>query len=79
MASPDAKPENLNLLIKIFNIIWQTSNKVQHTCDLATFKRGNTERIKENLEILPEVLKNAEAEGKPIKVAHFLENNINLD
>lgn len=79
LASYDTKPENLKLLSKIHDIIEKTANNVQHTCDIWTLKKGNTERIKENLKILPEVLKNADAEGKPIKVAHFLENNINLD
>ena len=79
LSSSDAKPENVKLLSKIHDIVEKTSQKIQHSCDIQTLKRGNTKRIKENLEVLPQVLKNADAEGKPIKVAHFLENNINLD
>lgn len=79
ICSGDGKPENIKLIGKIFDIIKNTSNRVQHYCYIDDLKVADTAKVKQNLEILPQVLKNADEAGKPIDVVDFLEHNINLD
>ena len=79
LCSSDGKPENFKLLGKIFDIIENSSKKVQHFCNLDALKKADTAKVKQNLEVLPQVLKNADEAGKPIDVVDFLEHNINLD
>lgn len=79
LCSGDAKPENIKLISKIFNIIEDTSKRVQHFCNLDGLKMADTAKVKQNLNVLPQVLRNADDVGKPIDVVKFLENNVNLD
>ena len=47
--------------------------------NLDDIRLGDTARIKENLEVLPQVLKNAEAQGlRTFDVSGFLTKNVNL-
>ena len=79
LCSSDGKPENFKLLGKIFDIIENSSKKVQHFCNLDALKKADTAKVKQNLEVLPQKIKNADEAGKPIDVVDFLEHNINLD
>lgn len=79
LCSSDAKPENIKLLGKIFDIIENSSKRVQHFCNLDALKMADTAKVNRNLDVLPQVLKNADEAGKPIDVVKFLERNVNLD
>ncbi len=74
----DSKPENVKMLKPIFDTIEKLCKNTQPTCDIGAIRTGNTKAIKENLEILPQVLENADKQGKSIDVSSFLTNNVNL-
>ncbi len=69
----DSKPENIKLLKKIADVL-DTHNpgELPHTCDLNAIRTGDTDKIRKNLEILPQVLEKAE---KPVNVSEFLTHN----
>ncbi|MDE6139305.1 MAG: hypothetical protein K2F57_07525, partial [Candidatus Gastranaerophilales bacterium] len=79
LCSGDGNPENIRLLGRIFDVIQNTSKKVQHFCNLDALKKADNAKVKQNLDVLPQVLKNADDAGKPIDVVDFLQHNINLD
>jgi len=75
----DAKPENIKLLPKIFDIITGNAKKTHPSLDGVTVALGDTKRISENMEVLPQVLENFEHAGKSLDVSDFLTRNVNLD
>lgn len=79
LCSEDSKPENIKLIGKICDIIDQSSKKVLHNVNLDELRVADTAKVKQNMDVLPQVLKNAEEAGKPIDVSAFLEHNVNLD
>ena len=79
LCSADSKPENIKLIGKICDIIDQSSKKVLHNVNLDELRVADTAKIKQNMDVLPQVLSNAEKAGKPIDISGFLEHNINLD
>lgn len=74
----DSKPENVKMLKPIIDTIEKLCKNTQPTCDIGAIRTGSTKTIKENLEILPQVLENADKQGKSIDVSSFLTNNVNL-
>ncbi len=74
----DSKPENIKLLDELMQNIDNICKKTEPAINLDDIRLGNTETIRENMKVLPEVLKNAEREGKNIDASGFLINNINL-
>ncbi|MGN0030622.1 MAG: hypothetical protein ACI37Q_01545 [Candidatus Gastranaerophilaceae bacterium] len=74
----DSKPENIKLLDELMQNIDNICKKTEPAINLDDLRLGDTEKIRENLKVLPEVLKDAEREGKNIDASGFLLNNVNL-
>lgn len=79
LCSKETKPENIKFLNKIIDTIEKTCKKTTPTCNLDEIKIGDTKVIKENMEVLPYLLENAEAAGKSVNISSFLTKNVNLD
>ncbi len=79
MCRPDAKPENLRLITKVLDMIDAIAKKTQPSVDSVEVAIGNPQVIKRNMEALPYLLENAEAQGKSVDVSGFLTKNVNLD
>lgn len=79
LCSTDSKPENLKMLNNIIDSIEKFCKKTSPTCNLDDIRLGDTEAIKSNLKHLPNLLENAEAQGKNVDISGFLTKNINLD
>ncbi len=75
----DAKPENINLLSKILKTVDKFSHKSSPSIDGVEIALGNTKTIKDNMELMPQLLQNAEQSGQNIDLSGFLTKNINLD
>lgn len=79
LCSTDSKPENLKMLNSIIDSIEKFCKKTSPTCNLDDIRLGDTGAIKSNLKHLPNLLENAEAQGKNVDISGFLNKNINLD
>lgn len=79
LCSTDSKPENLKMLNNIIDSIEKFCKKTSPTCNLDDIRLGDTAAIKGNLKHLPNLLENAEAQGKNVDISGFLTKNINLD
>lgn len=79
LSAGDSKPENIKMLKPLCDLLLGFSKNSQPHCDIAKFRTGDTATIKENLKILPQVLENADKQGKSIDVSGFLTSNVNLD
>lgn len=78
LCSPDSKPENLKLLKQSFDLTDNVTPNVNINID--DIRLGDTEKITENIELLPVILENAETQGlKKLDVSGFLTKNVNLD
>lgn len=75
---PDAKPENIKLLPRIFDIIDGISKKTNPSIDTVSVALGDSVRIGENIKVLPQVLENFEHAGKSLDVSEFLTRNVTL-
>jgi hypothetical protein len=80
MTSKDTKLENIKLFDKALKITDEVdTGKTQYNFAMNEILSGKPEKIRENLEIFPEVLKNASNKVKEFDVSGFLTKNINLD
>ena len=80
LCNEDSKPENLRLLKQTLDTTDSVAPKVDADINLDDIRLGDTARIKENLEMLPQVLENAEAQGlRTFDVSGFLTKNVNLN
>ncbi|MBR6722514.1 hypothetical protein IKL64_03575 [bacterium] len=80
LCSEDSKPENLRLLKQTLDTTDSVAPNVDADINLDDIRLGDTVRIKENLEVLPQVLENAEAQGlRTFDVSGFLTKNVNLN
>ncbi len=75
---PDAKPENIKLLPRIFDMINGITKKTNPSIDSVSIAVGDTGRISKNMEVLPQVLENFEHAGKTLDVSEFLTRNVTL-
>ena len=79
LISPKSKPENIRLINKISEILDKFCKKIEGICYLDEITNADTKVLKENLTILPDLLKNAESQGlKEIDVSDFLTRNTNI-
>ena len=79
LISPKSKPENIRLINKISEILDKFCKKIEGICYLDEITNADTKVLKENLTILPDLLKNAESQGlKEIDVSGFLTRNTNI-
>lgn len=78
LCSNDSKPGNLKLLDKLLEMTDKISKKTNPAINIEDIRLGDTKVIRENMEILPHILENAEAQGKDIDASGFLTRNINL-
>ncbi|MBO5447437.1 hypothetical protein J6A34_08020 [bacterium] len=79
LCSEDSKPENLKLLKQTLDTVDSVAPKVDTDINLDDIRLGDTAKIQENLEVLPQVLENAEAQGlRTFDVSGFLTKNVNL-
>ena len=80
LCGEDSKPENLKLLKQTFDTVDSVAPKVDTDINLDDIRLGDTAKIQENLEVLPHVLENAEAQGlRTFDVSGFLTKNVNLN
>lgn len=80
LCSPSSKPENLKLLKQTLDTTSDIAPNVANHIELDDIRLGDTEKIAENLKILPQVLEAAEANGlKELDVSGFLTKNVNLN
>lgn len=80
LCKADSKPENIKLLKQAMDIADTVAPKINANVDLGDIRLGDTEKIAENIEVLPQVLENANAKGlKEFDVSGFLTKNINLN
>lgn len=80
LCNPDSKPENIKLLKQTLDMTDNVAPKIDAAINIDDIRLGDTARISENMEFLPEVLENAEVKGlKTFDVSSFLTKNVNLD
>lgn len=80
LCQKDSKPENLKLLKQAMEITDDVAPRVDADINLDTIRLGDTEKIAQNLKVLPEVMENADKQGlRSFDVAEFLTKNTNLD
>lgn len=80
LCNPDSKPENIKLLKQTLDMTDNVAPKIDAAINIDDIRLGDTARISENMEFLPEVLENAELKGlKTFDVSGFLTKNVNLD
>ena len=80
LCNEDSKPENLKLLKQTLETTDSVAPKVDADINLDDIRLGDTARIAENLEVLPQVLEMAEAKGlRTFDVSGFLTKNVNLN
>ena len=79
LCSSDSKPENIKLLKQIYEITDADGIRTDHGINIDTIRLGDTAKMKENMDTLREVVKNAEAKRQEIDVAEFLTKNVNMD
>lgn len=78
LCSTDSKPENIKMLKQTLDLTDNVTPNVNINID--DIRLGDTEKITENIELLPKILENAEAQGvKTFDVSGFLTKNVNLD
>lgn len=76
----DSKPENLKMLKQVLDVPDNVAPKIDAHINFDTIRLGDTEKIAQNLKVLPEVMGNADKQGlKTFDVAEFLTKNTNLD
>ena len=79
LTDKSSKTENLGLLKRIFEISDNTAPRLNSHFNLDDVRLGDTEKIRENTEILKEVLENAETQGvSNLDVSGFLTKNVNM-
>ena len=64
--------ENVKMIRPIMNAINKLCKNCQPICDLNEIKTGDTKVIKKNMEALPYLLENAEAQKIPVDISGFL-------
>lgn len=79
LSSGNSIPENVRLLNPLRDIIEKVIKNTKPKCNIDEIITGDTKTIKENLKILPQILENADMQGKSIDVSGFLTKNVNLD
>ena len=72
LCSGDSKPENIKLLKPIFEMMDKINKNTGATCDIEKLRTAETKIVKDNMDALPYLLENAEAQGKTIDVTDFL-------
>lgn len=75
----DAKPENIKLLPRIFDMIDSIAKRTNPSMDCVDIALGDAKVVKSNMEVLPQVLENAERAEIGLDVSSFLTKNVNLD
>ena len=76
----DSKPENIKLLKQVKDTTDRIASSVSASINLDDFRVADTERIVENMKVLPQVLEMAEAKGlSTFDVSGFLTKNVNLN
>lgn len=79
LCNPDSKPENIKLLKQTLDMTDNVAPKIDAAINIDDIRLGDTAKISENMEFLPEVLENAEAQGlRTFDVSSFLTKNVNL-
>lgn len=78
LAAPNSKPANVRLLPQISENLNRICKRTSPKCDLSDIRLADTERLTENVKVMPQVLENAERQGKNIDIGAFLANNVNL-
>ena len=78
--TPQAKPEKIRLIPKLVEATDAAPDKINCKIVLNKFAMSDTpiEQVKENIEILPAILKNSENIDKEIDVVDFVNKNVNL-
>lgn len=79
LCSGDTKPQNIKFIKQIVDMMQKVCKKSQPTIDLGELRTGDTKTIRENMEVLPYLLENAEAQGKSVDISGFLTKNVNLN
>ena len=79
LSSGDSKPENIKLLKPLRDILEKFIKNSNPHCNIYEIRTGDTKTIQENLKILPQVLEEADKQGKSIDVSGFLTKNVNLE
>lgn len=79
LCSGDSKPENIKMLKQIHEMINKLCKKTSPVCNIDDIRIGDTAVIKRNMDALPYLLENAEAQGKSVDMSAFLTRNVNLD
>lgn len=79
LSSGDSKPENIKLLKPLRDILEKFIKNSNPHCNIYEIRTGDTKTIQENLKILPQVLGEADKQGKSIDVSGFLTKNVNLE
>lgn len=77
LCKADSKSENIRLLKQAMDITDTVAPKVNTNINLDDIRLGDTEKIAENIEVLPQVLENAKG-LKEFDVSGFLTKNVNL-
>lgn len=79
VATPQSKPEKIALMPKLCQAV-DSVPEGNFEIVLNKFAMSDTplKQVKENIEILPQVLQNAHRQGKSIDVVDFVNNNVNL-
>lgn len=79
LCSKDSKPENLKILDELFKMTDKISKRTNPAINIDEIRLGDTKVIRRNMEAMPYLLENAEAQGKNVDASGFLTKNVNLE
>lgn len=78
--TPKAKPEKISLMPNLYETVENVPKTNNFRIVLNKFAESDApiKQVKENIEVLPQVLQNAVSEGKKFDVVDFVNKNVNL-
>ncbi len=79
LCSKDSKPENLKILDELLKMTDKISKKTNPAINIDDIRLGDTNVIRRNMDAMPYLLENAEAQGKNVDASGFLTKNVNLE
>lgn len=79
LCSKDSKPENLKILDELLKMTDKISKRTNPAINIDEIRLGDTKVIRRNMEAMPYLLENAEAQGKNVDASGFLTKNVNLE
>lgn len=79
LCQADTNPKNIKIIQRALNISDDVAPNTNANFNLSQLRKGDSARMEENMEILPQVLENAERKGcETFDISGFLTKNVNM-